>query len=106
EYQICTECVMDTTDPEIIFDGNGVCNHCKTAKERLSSGWLPNEAGKRLLMNSAKKIKESSKGKKYNCIVGMSGGIDSSYLLHLVKKVMDLDPLVVHVDAGWNSEEA
>lgn len=106
EYQICTYCVMDTTDPEIIFDDNGVCNHCKDAEQKLKNGWFPNEHGKELLETKSHEIREYGRNKEYDCIIGVSGGVDSSYLLHLAKVEMKLNPLVVHVDAGWNSEIA
>jgi N-acetyl sugar amidotransferase len=98
---------MDTTDPEIIFDGNGVCNHCTNAIKMLKQppyGLLPNEKEKALyeLIN---KIKKSGKGKKYDCVIGLSGGVDSSYLAYLVKK-WGLRPIAVHLDNYWNSEIA
>lgn len=105
-YQVCTFCVMDTTDPDITFNSKGECNHCIGARERLAKNWFPNEKGKQLLAAAIKEIKASNKGSEYDCIVGMSGGIDSSYLLHFIKKEMDLNPLVIHVDAGWNSPQA
>lgn len=104
--QVCKRCVMDTTDPLIKFDKNGVCNHCSEAKVKLDNGWLPNEKGQELLTSTASRIRNASVKNEYDVIVGVSGGIDSSYLLHLVTKVMNLRPLVVHVDAGWNSEIA
>lgn len=104
--QVCKRCVMDTTDPLIMFDKDGVCNHCIEAKIKLDNGWFPNENGKKLLLSTAERIRKASKKNEYDVIVGVSGGIDSSYLLHLVTKEMNLRPLVVHVDAGWNSEIA
>lgn len=106
EEQVCTLCVMDTSDPNITFDENGVCNHWKEATEKLEKGWLPNENGQKLLEESAAEIRQAGTGKEYDCIIGVSGGIDSSYLLHVAVKLMKLRPLVVHVDAGWNSEIA
>jgi len=104
-YQICTRCVMDTTDPAITFDDVGVCNHCHTFDEVTSKGWFPNEEGKRRLQLIIEKIKSDGKGHPYDCILGLSGGVDSSYLALKVAE-WDLRPLVVHVDAGWNSELA
>jgi len=106
KYQICTFCVMDTSDPDITFNSDGECNHCIQAREVLLSNWLPNEKGKQLLLGTISDIKSATKNDRYNCIVGMSGGIDSSFLLHFIKKEMGLNPLVIHVDAGWNSPEA
>lgn len=105
-YQICTRCVMDTSDPQIIFDEKGVCNYCHKFDTVLKPAWFPNEAGKRKLNALAQKIREAGKGKEYDCIIGVSGGVDSSYLLWVAKEVMGLRPLAVHVDAGWNSELA
>lgn len=106
EYQICTKCVMDTTDSNIQFDENGVCDHCNGFEKNVKPKWHPNELGKTMLMNTVKKIKEHGKNKEFDCILGLSGGVDSSYLLHLAVKELGLRPLVFHVDGGWNSEIA
>lgn len=105
-YQMCTRCVMDTTDPEIIFDEKGYCNHCIAAEIKLAENWFPNDEGKRKLEFISSQIKNKKGNKEYDSIIGVSGGIDSSYLLHLAKVEMKLNPLVVHVDAGWNSQIA
>jgi aminotransferase len=105
KYQICTCCVMDITDPEIIFHEKGVCNHCRHFHEVTSKHWFPNDEGKKKLDTLFSKIKQKGKGKEYDCIIGLSGGIDSSYLA-LMLKDCGLRSLVVHVDAGWNSELA
>jgi len=105
KYQICTCCVMDITDPEIIFDEKGVCNHCHHFHEVTSKHWFPNDEGKKKLDTLFSKIKQKGKEKEYDCIIGLSGGVDSSYLA-LKLKDCGLRPLVVHVDAGWNSELA
>lgn len=105
KYQICTKCVMDTTDIEIIFDDDGVCNHCheyEIKKERLILDPTKRDISLKNLIN---KIKESGKGKKYDCIVGISGGVDSSYVTYLAKQ-WDLRVLLVHLDNGWDSELA
>ncbi|MFP2770640.1 N-acetyl sugar amidotransferase [Oceanisphaera sp. KMM 10153] len=104
-HQVCTRCVMDTTDPEITFDEQGVCNHCHQFDTETSKRWFPNEEGKRQLEQIFNKIKEERKSYEYDCILGLSGGLDSSYLA-LVMKEYGIRPLVVHVDAGWNSELA
>lgn len=104
-YQICTRCVMDTSDPEISFDSNGVCNHCDTFDNVTRKRWHPDEEGERRLAIIIEQIRNAGKGRDYDCIIGLSGGIDSSYLALKVKE-MGLRPLVVHVDAGWNSELA
>ena len=96
---------MDTTDPEIRFDEKGVSNHCHEFDSLYNNEWFPNEKGKNILNDILEKIKKEGRGNKYNCIIGLSGGIDSSYLALKVKE-FGLKPLVVHVDAGWNSELA
>lgn len=104
-YQICTRCVMDTSDPEISFDAAGVCNHCRKFDWIAANMWFPNDVGARKLDEIVATIKATGRGKPYDCIMGLSGGVDSSYLL--VKAVeLGLRPLVVHVDGGWNSELA
>ncbi len=105
EYQICKNCIMDTTDPDIVFDENGVCNHCKHAETFLNSSWHPDQKGEEILKNIVQKIKKQGKGKEYDCILGLSGGVDSSFLAYKAVE-LGLKPLVVHVDCGWNSELA
>lgn len=105
KYQVCTRCVMDTTDSEISFDQQGMCNHCHEFDEVTSKHWFPNKEGKKKIEVIFNKIKQAGKNEEYDCIIGLSGGVDSSYL-GLVMKDYGLRPLVVHVDAGWNSELA
>ncbi len=104
--KICTNCVMDTTDSNIVFDGNGVCDHCITFKNSIKPFWHTDERGKTKLEELVKKIKKEGKGKDFDCMMGMSGGIDSSYLLYKMVTEFGLRPLVFHVDAGWNSQIA
>lgn len=106
EYQICTNCVMDTTDFKISFDEKGVCDHCNTFYKNILPYWHTDERGEKLLWKTIDKIKEEGKGKEFDCIMGMSGGVDSSYLTYVVKEKYGLRPLVFHVDAGWNSQIA
>jgi N-acetyl sugar amidotransferase len=105
DYKICSACVMDTTDEDINFDSNGVCNHCREFKINSEKRWYPGDEGKEKLLRLFEKIKKEGRGKKYDCILGLSGGLDSSYLA-LILKDNGLRPLVVHVDAGWNTEAA
>ena len=105
-YKICTNCVMDTSDSKIIFDEEGVCDHCKTYYSDILPAWHTDEKGGKQLTKITEKIKKEGKGKDFDCIMGMSGGIDSSYLLYVMKEKYDLRPLVFHVDAGWNSQIA
>lgn len=102
EYQICSCCVMDTTDEDIVFDENGVCMRCKEYKERIEPEWNHGKGHERELAELIAKIKKSGEGKAYDCILGLSGGLDSSYMLHLAVKEWGLRPFVFHIDAGWN----
>jgi N-acetyl sugar amidotransferase len=104
-YQICKRCIMDTSDPEIKFDDQGNCNHCNSALDRAKKTWFPDKNGEKTLDDIIKKIKYEEKDKEFDCIVGLSGGVDSSYLAYLAVN-KGLRPLVVHVDCGWNSEQA
>lgn len=106
EYQICTNCVMDTSDSRIVFDEHGVCDHCNSFYNDIKPDWHTDETGRRELEAIVKKIKQDGKGRDFDCITGMSGGADSSYMLHLMVKEFGLRPLVFHVDGGWNSELA
>ncbi len=103
KYQVCSYCVMDTSDPEIVFDEQGVCNHCKDAKKKLQA--VEEKKKSFDLKAFQEKIKSEGKGKKYDCIVGISGGVDSCYVMYLAKQ-MGLRPLAVHIDNGWDSELA
>ncbi len=107
DYQICTNCIMDTTDPEIYFDENGVCNHCLKFENQLKKNWFPNEEGKKKLDAIIEQIKIDGKNKRYDCVIGLSGGVDSSYLAYILRKLYpELRILAVHIDGGWNSELA
>ncbi len=105
KYQICNRCVMDTSDSYIEFDQNGNCNHCNdfiaNSSKIMYQGKKSDDQLKRLI----KKIKDSGRGNKYDCLVGVSGGVDSSYVAYTLKKY-GLSPLAVHMDNGWNSKEA
>ena len=105
-YKICTNCVMDTSDSRIKFDENGVCDHCNDFQINVKPNWYPNEEGLKRLESTVSKIKEDGKNRDFDCLLGMSGGVDSSFLLHLAVKELGLRPLVFHVDGGWNSELA
>jgi N-acetyl sugar amidotransferase len=105
KYQICNRCVMDTTDPEIQFDENGICNHCRQYDESVKSLVFDSDEGKEKLNQIIDQIKKSGKGKEYDCIIGVSGGVDSSFVAYKVKE-LGLRPLAVHLDNGWDSELA
>lgn len=96
---------MDTSDPNITFDENGVCNHCKSYEDRFPALVFPGPEGEKKLLQIVEEIKTRGKGKPYDCIIGLSGGVDSSYVAYRVKK-LGLRPLAVHFDSGWNSQQA
>jgi N-acetyl sugar amidotransferase len=102
KYQICTNCVMDTSDPQITFSADGRCDFCGNYYNTILPSWHPDEQGKKALLEISERIKRETEGKEYNCIIGISGGVDSSYLTHIVTKVMGLKPLLFSVDGGWN----
>lgn len=102
KYQICTNCVMDTSDSKITFDNNGVCDFCNDYYNHILPDWKQGEKGKEELKRISRQIRKAGKGKQYDCIIGMSGGVDSSYLCYVAKKAMHLRPLVFCVDTGWN----
>lgn len=102
---MCTTCVMDTTDSKITFDENGVCDHCRGYFNDILPHWHTDEQARAELEKIVARIKKEGKGKDFDCIMGMSGGIDSSYLTFWAKE-LGLRPLVFHVDAGWNSQQA
>lgn len=104
--KLCLNCVMDNSDSNITFDDKGICDHCNTFYAKIQPFWQTDERGKVQLEELVRKIKAEGKGKDFDCLMGMSGGIDSSYLLHVMTKEFGLRPLVFHVDAGWNSQIA
>lgn len=105
-YQICTNCVLDTTDSKITFDEMGVCDHCHSFYKNVQPNWHTDEKGYAELEKIVDKIKRDGRGRDFDCIMGMSGGADSSYMLHVVVREFGLRPLVFHVDGGWNSDVA
>ena len=101
-HQVCSRCVMDTTDENIVFDENGVCERCREYESVILPSWnygLGKEGELKTLIDT---IKRKGEGKPYDCILGLSGGLDSSYMLHLAVKEWGLHPYVFHIDAGWN----
>lgn len=104
-YQMCTRCVMDTSDPEITFDAQGHCNHCTSALQRLEQSYFPDERGRHKLEKLLDEIRQAGKGKPYDCLIGISGGIDSSWLTYKSRD-WGLRPFIFHVDGGWNAEVA
>lgn len=104
-YRVCARCVMDTSDPEIRFDGNGHCNHCIAYYQRARRELLEPEAAQRALAALVERIRSAGARREYDCIIGVSGGVDSTYTAYAVKR-LGLRPLAVHLDNGWNSELA
>jgi N-acetyl sugar amidotransferase len=96
---------MDTSDPEISFNSDGICNHCENANKLLSQYpyALEEKLKEREFQTIISQIKKNGKNKKYDCIIGLSGGVDSTYVAYLLKQ-SGLNPLAVHLDNGWNSE--
>lgn len=103
-YQVCSNCAMDTSDPGISFDADGVCDHCRDFYQHVQPNWHTDESGRLKLEQIVHEIKSAGKNRDFDCILGMSGGMDSSYMLHMAVKEFGLRPLVFHVDGGWNSE--
>ncbi len=103
---MCSRCVMDTSDPKIVFDDSGVCSHCRAFAETISLDWSNQLKDRNLLNRTAKSIKRRSINRPYDCIIGLSGGLDSSYAAHIAVNICGLRPLLLHVDAGWNTAQA
>jgi len=95
---------MDTTDPNISFDERGYCDYCRNFYENILPNWHPDERGEVELASIAERIRRAGKGRDHDCLIGVSGGVDSSYVAYLAKEKLGLRPLLFHVDAGWNSE--
>lgn len=106
KYRICSNCIMDTSDPNITFDEKGWCDYCRNYHENILPNWHPNEKGERILAPIIDRIKKDGKGRDHDCLIGLSGGVDSSYVTYLAKEKFGLRPMLFHVDAGWNSQEA
>ena len=102
EYRICSHCIMDNrSDDTIVFDSNGQCNYCKRAYYWKDKLYFPNQEGELKLQQMLAIIKKEGKGKKFDCIMGISGGLDSSYLAYLASN-WNLRVLAVHIDDGYD----
>ena len=106
KYRICSHCIMDTTDPNITFNDEGICNYCQEFPQRqvYMCGKDETEKQKRL-EQIVSKMKKDGMGKEYDCVLGISGGVDSAYMAYMAHR-LGLRVLAIHVDAGWNSEVA
>ncbi|WP_275448422.1 N-acetyl sugar amidotransferase [Mesorhizobium retamae] len=105
-YLICTNCIMDTSDSKISFDSNGRCEYCNNYYSNILPNWHPDERGLREIISVVDKIKKDGRDRDHDCLIGISGGVDSSYVTYLAKAKFGLRPLLFHVDAGWNSQQA
>lgn len=105
-YQRCTRCLLDTEGPhEITFDEGGVCNHCHSYDEKMRKAYLPPDVCQERFAAAVAEIKAAGEGRRYDCIMGLSGGMDSSFIAYLAM-VNGLRPLIVHLDNGWDAELA
>lgn len=104
--KICSNCIMDTSDSDIILDERGRCDYCNNFESTIKPNWHTDEKGQKELKLLADKIRHEGKGKDFDCIIGLSGGLDSSYVAYVAKEKMGLRPLLFHVDAGWNTDQA
>ena len=105
-YQICSNCIMDTSDSTISFDERGWCDYCNNFHNNIVPSWHTDSKGEAELMKVAAKIRKDGEGRDFDCIIGLSGGLDSSYCTYIAKEMMGLRPLLFHVDAGWNTDQA
>lgn len=105
-YQICTNCIMDTSDSKIAFDERGVCEYCANYSDNILPTWHTDERGEREILAQVERIKRDGRNRDHDCLIGLSGGVDSSYVTYLAKEKFGLRPLLYHVDAGWNSQQA
>jgi N-acetyl sugar amidotransferase len=103
-YQICSNCIMDTSDSTLSFDERGWCDYCQNFFNVLKPNWHPNERGIREITPLINKIKREGESRAHDCIIGISGGLDSSYVAYIAKEKFGLRPLLFHCDAGWNSD--
>ena len=104
-YQICTRCIMDTSDPRIEFDTSGICSHCHAFDRTSVRTVFTGDEGRRRLQQRVEEIKRDGRAQEYDAVMGVSGGVDSSYAA-LIAKEEGLRILAVHCDSGWNSEGA
>lgn len=95
---------MDTSDSTLQFDARGRCQYCCNYYEKIEPNWHPNERGLKEIAPLIEKIKRDGRNRDHDCIIGVSGGLDSSYVAYLAKEKFGLRPLIFHCDTGWNSE--
>lgn len=105
-HRVCVCCIMDTSDPNITFDDDGICDYCNNFKKVIEPNWHYDRKNIENLQMLADKIRKEGIDKDFDCIIGLSGGLDSSYVAYVAKEKMGLRPLLFHVDAGWNTDQA
>ncbi len=105
-YMICANCIMDTSDSNIRFDERGWCDYCNNYHRNILPNWHTDAIGERRIAALVAQIKRDGRGRQHDCLIGLSGGVDSSYVTYLAKEKLGLRPLLYHVDAGWNSQQA
>ncbi len=105
-FSTCKRCIMDKTDPKIKFNSEGLCEYCINFDENVLPDWHKGLENKNKLDELSYKIQLQGKNKDFDCIIGLSGGLDSSYAAYVAKEKMNLNPLFFHVDAGWNTDQA
>jgi putative aminotransferase len=103
---ICARCIMDNSDSQIKFDSAGLCEYCNNFDTLIEPNWKNSIKNKRIFNSLSNKIKSEGQNKEFDCIIGLSGGLDSSYVAYIAKEKMGLKPLLFHVDAGWNTDQA
>ena len=104
--RICSRCIMDSSDPNIKFDENNVCDYCLNFEKNIKPSWNNTLQNNQILSQISNNIRLEGKNKDFDCIIGLSGGLDSSYAAYVAKEKMGLRPLFFHVDAGWNTDQA
>lgn len=105
-FSTCKRCIMDKTDPKIKFNSEGLCEYCINFDENILPDWHKGLENNNKLDELSYKIQLQGKNKDFDCIIGLSGGLDSSYAAYVAKEKMNLNPLFFHVDAGWNTDQA
>jgi N-acetyl sugar amidotransferase len=105
-YRVCENCIMNETDANITFDTRGWCDYCNNYYKTILPAWHTDDRGTKILAKMADKIKRAGREREHDCLIGLSGGVDSSYVTYVAKQQLGLRPLLLHVDTGWNSQEA
>jgi putative aminotransferase len=105
-YRICSRCIMDNSDSKIKFGADGLCEYCINFDQNIKPSWNSFSNNQETLNQLSNNIRAEGKNKDFDCIIGLSGGLDSSYAAYIAKEKMGLRPLLFHVDAGWNTDQA